>query len=57
MVYYAAKTYRSCAAVMVLMTWRYVTETALLLSAEINMVIEVVAVRARAAPLEEQQCR
>lgn len=57
MVYYAAKTYRSRAAVMVLMTWLYVTETALLLSAEINMVIEVATVRARAVVLEEQQCR
>ena len=57
MVYYAAKTYGSRAAVMVLMTWLYVTGTALLLSAEVNMVIEVVAVRARAVPLEEQQCR
>ena len=57
MVYYAAKTYRSRAAVMVLMTWLHVTEIALLLSAEINLAIRVVAVRARAVPLEEQQYR
>ena len=39
---------------MVLMTWLYVTGTMLLLGAEVNLVIEVSAVRAHAVPLEEQ---
>jgi membrane protein len=50
-----AKTYGSLGAVMVLMTWLYVTGTMLLLGAEFNMVIEVAAVRARAVPLEEHR--
>jgi membrane protein len=41
-----AKTYGSLGAVMVLMTWLYVTGTMLLLGAEVNKVIEVAAVRA-----------
>jgi membrane protein len=41
-----AKTYGSLGAVMVLMTWLYVTGIMLLLGAEVNMVIEVAAVRA-----------
>jgi membrane protein len=45
-----AKTYGSLGAVMVLMTWLYVTGTMLLLGAEVNMVIEVAAVRAHAVP-------
>jgi membrane protein len=44
-----AKTYGSLGAVMVLMTWLYVTGIMLLLGAEVNMVIEVAAVRAHAA--------
>jgi hypothetical protein len=43
-----AKTYGSLGAVMVLLTWLYVTGTMLLLGAEVNMTIEVAAVRARA---------
>jgi membrane protein len=49
-----AKTYGSLGAVMVLMTWLYVTGTMLLLGAEVNMVIEVAAVRAHAVPREDQ---
>jgi membrane protein len=41
-----AKTYGSLGAVMVLMTWLYVSGTMLLLGAEVNKVIEVAAVRA-----------
>jgi membrane protein len=41
-----AKTYGSLGAVMVLLTWLYVTGVMLLLGAEVNMVIEVAAVRA-----------
>jgi membrane protein len=47
-----ARTYGSLGAVMVLMTWLYVTGIMLLLGAEVNMVIEVAAVRAHAAPTE-----
>jgi membrane protein len=43
-----AKTYGSLGAVMVLMTWLYVTGIMLLLGAEMNEVIEVAAVRAHA---------
>jgi membrane protein len=50
-----AKTYGSLGAVMVLLTWLYVTGVMLLLGAEVNMVIEVAAVRAQAAPLEDQK--
>jgi membrane protein len=46
-----AKTYGSLGAVMVLLTWLYVTGVMLLLGAEVNMVIEVAAVRA--SPLRE----
>ena len=35
------------------MTWLYVTGTVLLLGAEVNMVIEVSAVRAHTVPLED----
>jgi membrane protein len=44
-----AKTYGSLGAVMVLMTWLYVTGTMLLLGAEVNLAVEVAAVRAHAA--------
>jgi uncharacterized BrkB/YihY/UPF0761 family membrane protein len=37
---------------MVLLTWLYVTGIMLLLGAELNMVIEVAAVRAHAVPTE-----
>jgi membrane protein len=47
-----AKTYGSLGAVMVLMTWLYVTGIMLLLGAEVNMVIEVAAVHAHAVPTE-----
>lgn len=47
-----AKTYGSLGAVMVLMTWLYVTRIMLLLGAEVNMVIEVAAVRAHAVATE-----
>jgi YihY family inner membrane protein len=40
-----ARTYGSLGAVMVLLTWLYVTGIMLLLGAEVNMVIEVAAVR------------
>jgi membrane protein len=50
-----AKTYGSLGAVMVLMTWLYVTGITLLLGAEVNLVIEVAAVRAHAVPLENQR--
>ena len=50
-----AKTYGSLGAVMVLMTWLYVTGTMLLLGAEVNMILEVYAVRAHAVPLEDQK--
>jgi membrane protein len=43
-----AKTYGSLGAVMVLMTWLYVTGTMLLLGAEVNLAVEVAAVRAHA---------
>jgi membrane protein len=49
-----AKTYGSLGAVMVLLTWLYVTGTMLLLGAEVNMVIEAAAVRAHAVPPEDQ---
>jgi membrane protein len=49
-----AKTYGSLGAVMVLLTWLYVTGTMLLLGAEVNMVIEVAAVRANAVPPEDR---
>ena len=49
-----AKTYGSLGAVMVLMTWLYVTGIMLLLGAEVNMLIEVAAVRAHAVPPEDQ---
>jgi membrane protein len=49
-----AKTYGSLGAVMVLLTWPYVTGTMLLLRAEMNMVIETAAVRADAVPPEDQ---
>jgi membrane protein len=49
-----AKTYGSLGAVMVLLTWLYVTGTMLLLGAEVNMVIETAAVRANAVPREDR---
>jgi membrane protein len=49
-----AKTYGSLGAVMVLLTWLYVTGTMLLLGAEVNMVIEVAAVRANAVPPDDR---
>jgi membrane protein len=49
-----AKTYGSLGAVMVLLTWLYVTGTMLLLGAEVNMIIEVAAVRAHAVPPADQ---
>ena len=45
-----AKTYGSLGAVMVLLTWLYVTGIVLLLGAEVNMIIEVAAVRDHAVP-------
>ena len=50
-----ARTYGSLGAVMVLMSWLYVTGIMLLLGAEVNMVIELAAVRAHAVPLEDQK--
>jgi membrane protein len=50
-----AKTYGSLGAVMVLLTWLYVTGIMLLLGAEVNMVIEVAAVRAHAVSREDQK--
>jgi membrane protein len=47
-----ARTYGSLGAVMVLMTWLYVTGIMLLLGAEVNMVLEVAAVRAHAVQTE-----
>jgi membrane protein len=47
-----AKTYGSLGAVMALMTWLYVTGIMLLLGAEVNLAIEVAAVRAHAVPTE-----
>ena len=47
-----AKTYGSLGAVMALMTWLYVTGIMLLLGAEVNLAIEVAAVRAHAVPNE-----
>jgi membrane protein len=49
-----AKTYGSLGAVMVLMTWLYVTGTMLLLGAEVNMVMEVAAVHAHAVSPEDR---
>ncbi len=50
-----AKTYGSLGAVMVLLTWLYVTGIMLLLGAETNMVFEVATVRGRATPTENQK--
>ena len=47
-----AKTYGSLGAVMALMTWLYVTGIMLLLGAEVNLAIELAAVRAHAVPNE-----
>jgi membrane protein len=47
-----AKTYGSLGAVMALMTWLYVTGIMLLLGAEVNLTIELAAVRAYAVPNE-----
>jgi membrane protein len=47
-----AKTYGSLGAVMALMTWLYITGIMLLLGAEVNLAIEVAAVRAHAVPNE-----
>jgi membrane protein len=47
-----AKTYGSLGAVMALMTWLYVTGIMLLLGAEVNLAIEVAAVRSHAVPTE-----
>lgn len=47
-----AKTYGSLGAVMALMTWLYVTGIMLLLGAEVNLAIEVAAVRAHALPTQ-----
>ena len=47
-----AKTYGSLVAVMALMTWLYVTGIMLLLGAEVNLAIELAAVRAHAVPNE-----
>jgi membrane protein len=49
-----ARTYGSLGAVMVLMTWLYVTGTMLLLGAEFNLSIESAAVKAHAVPLADQ---
>ncbi|MFL6306766.1 MAG: YihY/virulence factor BrkB family protein [Candidatus Sulfotelmatobacter sp.] len=49
-----AKTYGSLGAVMALMTWLYVTGIMLLLGAEVNLAIEVAAVRAHALPTQPQ---
>lgn len=49
-----AKTYGSLGAVMVLLTWLYVTGTMLLLGAELNKAIEVAAVRAHPEQMEER---
>jgi membrane protein len=49
-----AKTYGSLGAVMALMTWLYVTGIMLLLGAEVNLAIEVAAVRAHALPTEHK---
>lgn len=49
-----ARTYGSLGAVMVLLTWLYVTGIMLLLGAELNMVIETAAVRAGAVPPEDR---
>jgi membrane protein len=49
-----ARTYGSLGAVMVLMTWLYVTGTMLLLGAEFNLSIESAAVNAHAVPLADQ---
>jgi membrane protein len=50
-----AKTYGSLGAVMVLLTWLYVTGVMLLLGAEVNMVLEVAAVRAHAVSRGDQK--
>jgi membrane protein len=47
-----ARTYGSLGAVMALMTWLYVTGIMLLLGAEVNLAIELAAVRAHAVPNE-----
>jgi membrane protein len=47
-----AKTYGSLGAVMALMTWLYITGIMLLLGAEVNLAIELAAVRAHAVPNE-----
>lgn len=49
-----ARTYGSLGAVMVLMTWLYVTGMMLLLGAEVNMVMEHAAVVANAVPPEDK---
>jgi membrane protein len=49
-----ARTYGSLGAVMVLMTWLYVTGTMLLLGAEFNLSIESAAVNAHAVPLADR---
>jgi membrane protein len=50
-----AQTYGSLGAVMVLLTWLYVTGIMLLLGAEVNMVIEVAAVRSHAVSRENRK--
>jgi uncharacterized BrkB/YihY/UPF0761 family membrane protein len=50
-----AKTYGSLGAVMVLLTWLYVTGVMLLLGAEVNLVLEVAAVRAHAVSRGDQK--
>jgi uncharacterized BrkB/YihY/UPF0761 family membrane protein len=45
----------SLGAVRELLTWLYVTGIMLLLGAEVNMVIEVAAVRAHAVPLKDKK--
>jgi hypothetical protein len=47
--------YGSLGAVMVLLTWLYVTGVMLLLGAEVNMVIEVAAVPSHAVSREDQK--
>lgn len=49
-----AKVYGSLGAVIVLLTWLYITGIMLLLGAELNMTIEAAAVRAHAVPPEDQ---
>ena len=49
-----AKIYGSLGAVMVLLTWLYITGAMLLLGAEVNMVLEHAEVQANAVPPEDK---